>query len=697
MVIGSSNLLRRAAASCLTTLGAGCCVLAGAASTPAISASHQPQFSSHGPTTTPLVIEAVVVDRKGAPVDDMQLADFTVVVDGQPRRPAAVARVYRGPGATSLAMARRATAPTGTSVRAEPVRHVIVAIDQGSLLQGDDRRARAVAENCIGLLGFNDRLMLLMLPDLTGVKELATDRDLIRGSLKQVHALRPIYAAAAGQPQAGASGAAVAPPDPAALTAQDPTREDLQATRPMGQAEALIDLDDLLRAAPDPASETISPAAAKAHAAAMLDSLRALLDGTRAVPGGKTLLLLSAGLIADEAERELRAVEAAAARSFTRIYALQVPTPSLRFAELGRSGLIALARSTGGSLIALTDKPAQALQQLVGELSASYLLMLDPVPTDTEPSLHPVSVTTRRKNLTIRTSAAVWPGRPLPDAVVPPPPEAVPSLTEPGIPAREARAKPPDRTDPELDSVLARASEYVAAYSRQLSAVVAEEEYRQASGRLVRHLVSDFLLVQIPGSEGWLPFRDVFEVDGVQVRDRDDRLKKLFLDAPPDRAAENAKTILEESARYNIGIVRRNVNVPTLALMFVHPEYISGFTFRKGGESTVDGVRVWEVNYREVGRPTIIRTDNHNDLPASGTLWIEPVSGRIVRTRLEASVASITVTYQPREELSGLWVPIRMQEIYGSGSTQVDATATYSRFRRFQVFTEEKIKPPEAP
>ena len=40
---------------------------------------------------------------------------------------------------------------------------------------------------------------------------------------------------------------------------------------------------------------------------------------------------------------------------------------------------------------------------------------------------------------------------------------------------------------------------------------------------------SDYLLVQLGGDgEGFMPFRDAYEVKGRKLRERDDRLLKLF-------------------------------------------------------------------------------------------------------------------------------------------------------------------------
>src|SRR6187402_3434014 len=114
--------------------------------------------------------------------------------------------------------------------------------------------------------------------------------------------------------------------------------------------------------------------------------------------------------------------------------------------------------------------------------------------------------------------------------------------------------------EPSLDVVLARAAAYVADYQKRLQGIVAEELYIQnytrttRAGRLAREgrqLRSDLLLVKVEGAERWLQFRDVFEVDRRPVRDRDQRLYKLFVDAKADARAQ-AQTVQEESSRYNL-------------------------------------------------------------------------------------------------------------------------------------------------
>ena len=124
--------------------------------------------------------------------------------------------------------------------------------------------------------------------------------------------------------------------------------------------------------------------------------------------------------------------------------------------------------------------------------------------------------------------------------------------------------------DATLDDVLGRASDYIVDYQQRLSGVVSEETYLQVFERRPgtvaqrRELKSDVLLVRPPGASRYVQFRDVFEVDGRPVRDREERLTRLFLD--PSAGATQMNRIIEESARYNIGNIERTMNVPTLPL-----------------------------------------------------------------------------------------------------------------------------------
>jgi hypothetical protein len=278
--------------------------------------------------------------------------------------------------------------------------------------------------------------------------------------------------------------------------------------------------------------------------------------------------------------------------------------------------------------------------------------------------------------------------------------------------------------EPSLETALVRAAAYVTEFQRRLSGIVAEESYAQNARSPLAHrsrsrteplsqrkLKSDFLLVRPAGADLYVEFRDVFEVDGSPVRDRQDRLIRLFLD-PSASAARQINEIVIESARYNIGNVWRTVNTPTLALSFLHPAYQPRFTFtltttettpvlargRRTSPRFAVSTDVWVIEFREVRRNTVIKTTGGKDLPSEGRFWIEPTTGRVLVTELIAEDSTVRgtvdVSYQS-EPVAGLLAPIEMRERYedvGYGGL-VEGTATYSRFRQFQVRAAEQVEP----
>jgi hypothetical protein len=194
-----------------------------------------------------------------------------------------------------------------------------------------------------------------------------------------------------------------------------------------------------------------------------------------------------------------------------------------------------------------------------------------------------------------------------------------------------------------------------------------------------------------------LCFRDVFEVDGKTLPDHLERLARL-LAAPAANsasAASEANHIAAESARYNLGSITRNFNVPTMALTFLKREQQARSSFRDAGAEPDGGSEPLDVvAFTERARPAIVRAANRYDVPATGRFWIES-SGRIDRTELtlvdvhQDVKATITVVYGPQPKLD-VWVPISMNEHYEVEEVEevghiftlvkIDTVATYSDF-----------------
>ncbi len=305
-----------------------------------------------------------------------------------------------------------------------------------------------------------------------------------------------------------------------------------------------------------------------------------------------------------------------------------------------------------------------------------------------------------------------------------------------GLPARS-------QTDGALDATLQKMAAYVAGYASKASLIVAVEKYTQsvvfqgANPSKPKQLVAEFAIVKVPGGGGWVGYRDVVEVNGEKVTDRANRLASLLTDDMAD--ASQVTKIANESARYNIGPISRNFNVPTAALFFFQPANLARFTFVGKDSKKIDGVATLEVDFKETRTPTFIMTRAGKDVPLEGTLWVVPEDGTVVRTRLRLrnfadqmaaptqgapamrapvnpntptggrealsqsgsdssitwnrldSVADIEVTYR-REDTLGLWLPSRMTELYegplnmtGRAASLARATtrAIYSDFKQF--------------
>jgi len=292
-------------------------------------------------------------------------------------------------------------------------------------------------------------------------------------------------------------------------------------------------------------------------------------------------------------------------------------------------------------------------------------------------------------------------------------------------------------TDPALEPVLAQMGAYISAYGEKAALIVAVEKYTQTvmfegapAPAQPRRLVAEFAIVKT--SSGWVGFRDVVEVDGKPLSDRRDRLVSLFTSTANTDANEVTR-IANESARFNAGPVSRNFNVPTTAMFFFLPEHLPRFEFSRKGSKKIDGVDTVEIAFKETRTPTFIMTRAGADVPVSGTLWVKPDDGTVVRTRLRMnnfadqmtspvqsapaqrpemdpsrpqgrrsaavpamywqkveSSADIEVTYRRSQEV-GVWLPAVMEELYNGPITltvnpsvgRSTTRATYSDFKQF--------------
>jgi formylglycine-generating enzyme required for sulfatase activity len=288
-------------------------------------------------------------------------------------------------------------------------------------------------------------------------------------------------------------------------------------------------------------------------------------------------------------------------------------------------------------------------------------------------------------------------------------------------------AAPADRVP--LDELLDRVAWYLDYFVDEFENVVAEETYIQDSSTMLpsfspmpggrggafppppspsdaararhRDLRSDFLLVKSPDTEALVPFRDVLEVDGVPVRDREARLAKLFLSGRPGGSImEQAERIGAEGARYNLGNMRSTLGNPVLALGVLQRSYQPRFRFTSGKDDRTAGPSAIVIDFKETTSPAMIRGEAGRDLMAHGRVWIDAPTGRVLKTELQVeqpAIRAVVTTLFRLEERSGIGVPVEMREQYTlANGNRISTVATYGHFRRFDVSASEDIRTPIA-
>src|SRR5918994_1849336 len=85
----------------------------------------------------------------------------------------------------------------------------------------------------------------------------------------------------------------------------------------------------------------------------------------------------------------------------------------------------------------------------------------------------------------------------------------------------------------------------------------------------------------------------------------------------------------------------RSLNNPSVAFEVLDPRHHAQFRFSKEGEQRVDGFHVWVIHFAERdGRPRVVQTTPGGNTVTEGRAWVDPLTGRLVRTQITVSVSA---------------------------------------------------------
>ncbi|MBI4476567.1 MAG: VWA domain-containing protein [Acidobacteria bacterium] len=344
-----------------------------------------------------VTVDVGVFDNDGNPIRSLGADDFTLEVDGEPRKLVSVEYVsYAVPERADPRPASSAT-HYSTNEDAPLGRLILLVVDQGNIRLGEGRAVMATARRFLQRLTPSDRVGLAVIPELGPRIGFTSNHRIIEETLSRVVG-----------------------------------RADTFETRfNIGLAEALaVERGDTL-AFKELANRECANAGAdctgfleiEARAMAVhyltqtrisVSTLRSLIDDMRGVPGPKTVVLLSEGLVADYSLSEFERLGLSALSARVNIYVLRLDTPRVDASQsrlsptasqderVREEGLEHLAGTARGAFFRVTSTGEYAFQRISRELSGHYLLAFEPQKEDRNGKLHKIRVRTRRQGVTIR-------------------------------------------------------------------------------------------------------------------------------------------------------------------------------------------------------------------------------------------------------------------------------------------------------
>jgi VWFA-related protein len=396
-------------------------LLAGAATL--CAAGQQPEGQRPTPTFRSgldvIAVDVQVVDRDGVPVPGLGPDKFDVTINGHRRRVLS-AELVESRSATSLTPEERALATVGPPVRPTLARVVFIAIDCLSFDASASRHVIATAQQFIDRLPPTDEVGLFAYPYGPKIGP-TTDHATVRSSLITVQGQRDL------------------PSHQFHLRPSEIVDLSGAASYGMASENALFQAV-VRRECGDPVEATcqqrlqleITGAALyyEGQGYAGLGMLRTLLEQVSVINGRKTLVLISAGMMASDVPGgrpdigELGIlVGQEAARSNTSIYTLFLDTSAVdrfqaqvrgsdknlqseaRDSEVLGRWLDQFSGAAGGALFRVQVGAGEfAFDRVLREISAYYMLGVEPADEDRDGRTHEIKVKTNQKNLVMRGS-----------------------------------------------------------------------------------------------------------------------------------------------------------------------------------------------------------------------------------------------------------------------------------------------------
>ncbi|HET7697183.1 MAG TPA: VWA domain-containing protein [Vicinamibacterales bacterium] len=387
-------------------------VLAVAVSLAMLAARQEPQ--PRRPTfksTVDLVpVDVSVVDKNGRPVSDLTPQEFTLSVDGKPRRIAS-AEFISIAGTAAAAPAR--AAEYSTNAGAAGGRLIMLVIDAENIGIGRGKTVFEAARRFVGTLNPADRVALVVLPNVGPQTEFTTNHALVQSLLAKV----------VGRATEEFGPRRIGLSDALALQGNDRTAIRDIVARECGADPGPTLVESCLQRMQGEGGQLLMSVRERSRNA--LVALRGLFDRMDTGNTPKTIVLLSEGMLLDRDLADISWIGTRASAAHIILYVLQMDSSesdasSQRLSSsqtadktILKHGLDQLAFNARGEVFRIFGDADFAFQRLGRELSGYYLLSFEPESGDRDGTPHRIKIDVRRPQVELRARREFTVGPPV--------------------------------------------------------------------------------------------------------------------------------------------------------------------------------------------------------------------------------------------------------------------------------------------
>lgn len=360
-----------------------------------------------------ITVDVGAIDGRGQPVTDLHAPEFTVKVDGQPRRVVTADLVKYKYTPDDPLKPRRPIAKEdrafeslySTNITQPEGRMIMIAVDQMNIRPGAARPILDAAIRFLDKLNPADRVAFVSYPEPGIVVDFTGDHERLRLAMQKVIGTQSRFQ---GRRNIGLVEAIDIAQRGDDRRMQEVVNRECRGLHDMALEQCERDIVD--------ESNSILWTTRR-DAEASMRGLREWIQRLGETEGQKSLILLSEGLITDS-PADLQDVVRDAMRGRVSVNVLLMDVPRAdatqglmppTFTEdrdLEVRGLNDLAALSRGAIFQIVGTADRTFDRLASEISAYYLLSVEESPSDHDGKNHRIDVSVRRSGVTLRSRQA---------------------------------------------------------------------------------------------------------------------------------------------------------------------------------------------------------------------------------------------------------------------------------------------------